>query len=708
MPAPAGEITASYYDDYKVEIVTGTIGWTVPAGVTSVDYLVIGGGGGGGGLLAAVRTGFGQAGVVKEGTLTVVPEDVYELTQGDGGVSGAAVWNDDWGWLWLNGVAGSQSSIGSLVVAAGGLPATSSGDYTAAQRAGKSGTFWNKVLSDVGGGGVAPGAGETKYGTNGIVAIRYKFLLRLTTDNVTDVLVTEFVANGSIDNGDATRRGFCYYEGMSGNPTIYDSIVEETGSYTAEAFSLTIDTLTSNSNYRVRAFAENSVGVVYGETIQACTDADDGVDGTVTATELAYFELTNAEFRGGIVADDELYVALGDRVLYITKTGAVGYVGQLSTTTGYVSMAFNGAQILIVDGTVYGKYVTKSSKAWNSISHVDFPAASSCTFIDGYFVVTKVGTGEFYLSAIYDAATWNALDYATAEGRPDDLHRCLNANNSLWLMGSGTTEVWYNTGDVNFPFARIQGAVIEDGVVGPTAATIIKDQIYFLSDKLEIVRTVGYQRQKISTLHIDTAIQTYSKVDDAITFSYAMDGHTFFVITFPTVDKTWVFDTTTNAWHEWESYKTQGLATYGRHRGSDCFYLNNAYYICDHTNGNIYEIDPLTYNDGGEPIRRIRRTQFISKDKKNITHHEINLEFELIDAIEYGTAPSVGLRYSDDNTNSWSVYRYNNFATVNTPKARQIWRRLGISRTRIYEVFTNANCKFVLMGASAVLEDFKE
>ena len=706
MPVLAGEITASYYDDYKVEIATGTIGWTVPAGVTSIDYLVIGGGGGGGGLFAGVKTGNGQAGVIKEGTITVVPDDVYDLTTGKGGDTGAFAWNDDWGWVWANGDGGNASSIGSLIVSNGGLGATTFKDYTSAERTGKSGTFWNQVLSDVGGGGKTKPSNVD--GVDGIVAIRYKFSLRLTTDNVTDVLATKFVANGSIDNGDATRRGFCYYEGMSGNPTIYDSIVEETGSYTAEAFSLTIDTLTSNSNYRVRAFAENSVGVVYGETIQACTDADDGVDGTVTATELAYFELTNAEFRGGIVADDELYVALGDRALYITKTGAVGYVGQLATTTGFVSMAYNGAQILIVDGTVYGKYVTKSSKAWNSINHVDFPAASSCTFIDGYFVVTRAGTGEFYLSTIYDAAEWNALNYATAEGRPDNLYRCLNANNSLWLLGSDTTEVWYNTGDANFPFARIQGAVIEDGTVGPTAVTIIKDQIYFLSDKLEIVRTIGYQRQKISTLHIDTAIQTYSRVDDAIAFSYAMDGHTFFVITFPTADKTWVYDLTTSAWHEWESFKSQGLATYGRHRGSDCFYLNNKYYICDHTNGNIYEIDPLTYNDGGESIRRIRRTQFIDKDKKNITHHEINLEFELIDAIEYGAAPSVGLRYSDDNTNSWSAYRYNNFATIDTPRVRQVWRRLGISRSRIYEVFTNAHCKFILMGASAVLEDFKE
>lgn len=66
----------------------GNTDWTVPAYVTSVEYLVVGGGGGGGGAYDTGSAGGGGAGLVLTGTLSVIPGILYTITVGGGGSGG--------------------------------------------------------------------------------------------------------------------------------------------------------------------------------------------------------------------------------------------------------------------------------------------------------------------------------------------------------------------------------------------------------------------------------------------------------------------------------------------------------------------------------------------------------------------------------------------------------------------------------------------
>jgi len=67
---------------------TGTTTWTPPAGVTSVEYLVVGAGGGGGSAAVAIGGG-GGAGEVQMGTLTALSGSAKTVTVGAGGVGAA-------------------------------------------------------------------------------------------------------------------------------------------------------------------------------------------------------------------------------------------------------------------------------------------------------------------------------------------------------------------------------------------------------------------------------------------------------------------------------------------------------------------------------------------------------------------------------------------------------------------------------------------
>lgn len=86
---------------------------------------------------------------------------------------------------------------------------------------------------------------------------------------------TKLFLNGNITatgGTNATRRGFCYKVGTSGDPTTGDSVVYEDGDFGISAYVLTVTGLTAETDYRIRAYAINDGGTGYGTTIQIKTE----------------------------------------------------------------------------------------------------------------------------------------------------------------------------------------------------------------------------------------------------------------------------------------------------------------------------------------------------------------------------------------------------------------------------------------------------
>lgn len=314
-----------------------------------------------------------------------------------------------------------------------------------------------------------------------------------------------------------------------------------------------------------KGFGAKTTNMSGGTTGDASGGANgtEGKEGIVVWTHLDYpEEIGSTEIRGMIRAGENIYVVMGSYVFKIDKDGIPAVIGSIFSSTGDVDMAYNGSQILIVDGTPMGSFVDQDDTV-NLIFGTGFPEATSCCFMDGYFVVTSTDhddlgreiPGRIHLSNSYDASEWDELDWATAEGHPDRVLCCRQHSNNLWFFGEQSTEVWYNSGNPDMPFMRIQGALLDDGTAAWKSIVLISDNFYWLTDKREVVMNVGYQRRKISTIHIDYLIQEMEHVSDAKGFEYRADGHTFYVLTFPTEDITLVYDLTTTFWHIWSSYK---------------------------------------------------------------------------------------------------------------------------------------------------------
>jgi len=91
----------------------------------------------------------------------------------------------------------------------------------------------------------------------------------VTTQAATSVLIASAVGNGNVTDGDAlTQRGICY--NTTGAPTTADSKVYDTTNAEG-AFAFNLTGLLPNTKYYARAYAINTVGTSYGDTVEFTT-----------------------------------------------------------------------------------------------------------------------------------------------------------------------------------------------------------------------------------------------------------------------------------------------------------------------------------------------------------------------------------------------------------------------------------------------------
>jgi len=411
------------------------------------------------------------------------------------------------------------------------------------------------------------------------------------------------------------------------------------------------------------------------------------------------FSAADTEVRGICVMGDYLYAVCGDTLYQVAENGTnESATTTLDTSSGHVFMATNGTQVMITDGT-YGYYVTSSGSTptLTKITDTDFPTPSSLAHIDSYFVVTKKDTGEFYLSSLNDASTWDALDYATAEGDPDELVACVNNHRELWLLGTDTSEIWYNSGDADFPFDRSVATHINVGCEAAASVALLDNSFYMFAHDRTVRRADGYNLVLASPPALNVKFKEYSTVSDAIGGGFQQGGNSFYVLTFPTEEKTWVLNVTTGLWHQWATGITQL-----RYRGN-CFADFAAKTIVgDKSNGKLYYLDSTKYDDDGTTIKWTRTGPQIFSDNRNrLFFRDFEIEFKAGIGLSTGlaTGPQAMLEWSDDGGRTWSNEHWTSIGAIGEYGVRSKWRRLGQARNRIFRVSGTDPVEIVIVGA---------
>jgi hypothetical protein len=334
--------------------------------------------------------------------------------------------------------------------------------------------------------------------------------------------------------------------------------------------------------------------------------------------------------RGLWVTNGVAYVVSGSEFYSLDTNWTATLIGTVSGT-GPVSMADNGTQLFIACNPLSYIYNT-STAVFGQITDVDFPGAGSVGYLDGYFVFNEPDSQKFWVTSLLDGTSIDPLDFASAEGYPDNVIALIVDHREIFLFGNNSVEVWYDAGTPDFPLARIQGAFMEVGCAAAYSVAKLDNSVFWLGSDARgrgiVYRANGYTPARISTNAVEYAIQSYGNITDAIAYTYQQDGHPFYVLIFPSAQATWVYDVSTQLWHERAGFEN---GQFVRHRSNCQMSFNSEVVVGDYEDGRVYAFDLDVYADDDQIQKWLRSWRALATGQNNLkrtAHHSLQLDAE--------------------------------------------------------------------------------
>ena len=413
------------------------------------------------------------------------------------------------------------------------------------------------------------------------------------------------------------------------------------------------------------------------------------------------FSALGAPIRGFIETGSRGFVVAGPTLYELSADGLATSRGTLGTSSGPVDMAWGVTQLVVVDGP-NGYVLTLGSNVFGQITSPNWMGSNRVGYLDGYFVFAKPDSQVFYVSAIDDASDLDALDFASAESSPDNIVSLIVDHREIWLLGQKTTEVWFDAGTPDFPFARNQGAAAEVGCVACFSAQKIDNGIMFLGRDRNgagiVYRTNGYLPQRASTLAVEEALQASTDISAAVAYVYQMGGQTFYCINAPGVPSTWCYTVAAGTWHECCDVGVSGEfeAHAAEHHG---FLLG--LHLVGGADGNVYRMDATVNTFNGRPLKRTR----ISPNDVTPMRDRVQYSRFILDCTSglaaSGVAPQVGLSWSDDGGLTWGDPVLRSTGLIGEYINRVQWDRLGYARDRVWRVDFSDDAPFSIVAGDS-------
>lgn len=414
--------------------------------------------------------------------------------------------------------------------------------------------------------------------------------------------------------------------------------------------------------------------------------------------------------------------AISNGILYEIRAdrSVTVYASRSYLNVGVVSFASNSRQMMITQSLVPNVahiYDIDTMFVHDLIvgTTAGFLGAVSVRMIDNYFIVRSPAPAsrQFQICAPFDGLTWDAADVATSEGGPDAIVGDIDSHREYWMFGSERGEVFSDTGAFLFPFERINSIAIEQGLAAAEAIIKIDSKVYWLSQNKDgsarVVRADGYNPVGVSDRATEWWFNQYAKhggISDAKMFGYQdEDGHSFLVITFPSVTcepsatgemvdgvvngATWVYDIAENQWHE-RTYLDPVTGKEGAVLG-----IYHTFAFGKHLVGggdhNIYELTTDCNQDNGKPVKRVRRFPHIVDELKNIKYSKFQLSCAVGNVPVGSSDHVVNLRVSNNAGATWSNYYPKSLGFIGEYLKVLIWKALGSARRRVFELSTTVN-----------------
>lgn len=414
--------------------------------------------------------------------------------------------------------------------------------------------------------------------------------------------------------------------------------------------------------------------------------------------------LTNEPITGGGLVGARLSISLGVRSVVIVDSGSylntVPTLTQLSTTGIGTGATFSATWETVA-----------ADRALNPVS-LPFPGASTATYQDGFGLINQLGTNNVWQSNLQDLTTWDALNFSEADADPDNVVAISDALREVWVVKEKHTEIWINAGLNGFAFQRLDGVYIEYGTAAPATLVRRVDSLFWLGQDKDgnnqVLMSEGYKMVVISTPALQYAIDQYERVDDAFAFSYQQEGHSFYFITFPTGNATWVYDIGESRkfgapmWHQRAAF-SNGLLN--RHWASCSEFFNEKVLVGDYQNGNVYAFNLDALTDNGAQRKWVRSWRALSQPQFQPREFDsLQIDMQTGVGVPPNSSPHAMLEWSDDGGHRWSDQRIQSVGKTGETYIRVKFNRLGSTRLnsgldRIFRLSSTDAFAVTLIGA---------
>lgn len=360
---------------------------------------------------------------------------------------------------------------------------------------------------------------------------------------------------------------------------------------------------------------------------------------------LSVFATVDQPVRDLLEINGRCFCVGGTKLYEISSSGSVTVLGVVGNDEKPAMLSTNGTlghQLMCYSSGAIYCYDLKLGTFTGPIQGLQ-GTPSMLVFCSSYFVALLANSNKFQVSGLLDGTNWNALSVQQNETFPENISAIKSAYGFLFVLGSnGHSQVYYNSGANQYtPFSPIQGAYMEEGCGAPYSPVVMDNTVFWVGGKGGVGdvawRANGYSPLRVSNFAVETAWASYpAKGSDAVGYTYRDQGHTFWVLRFPSANNgrgaTWVYDASMQAWHE---RGTWGDAGEGAHLSTCHCEVFGQHLVGDWQSGNVYSMSIGTYTDNGAPIRRLRRSPHLIAELTRIFLAKVQFE------VETGLGPAV-------------------------------------------------------------------
>jgi hypothetical protein len=410
-----------------------------------------------------------------------------------------------------------------------------------------------------------------------------------------------------------------------------------------------------------------------------------------------FVTLTDTPIRGMYVFRSRPFVVAANKLIEVFSDGTTDEWGTIGTIRGRVSMCELGDDLVIGDGATFYAF-NLGTGAITVIT--DAPQGRFCVAFNQRVLYLEAGSGRVYYSELNDATDVPALNFFTAENKPDDATVLQAAEDRIYIGGTDTIEEWFDAGDADNPFQRVREGIVHAGVLAEDTFLIADNGYFYVEQSTAgkgIVRRSAVRPQRISTAAVERFTETATRLS---AYTYAEQGRIFYVLNAD--EGTWAFDLKDAEWHE-RAFLDTSDGSLDRARPEIHAFAFGKHLVSDYENGKIYEQSLSYYDHAGTAMisRRVTAATFADGAAVTVDEFFVDCATGVGLITGQGSDPQAMLRYSTDAGQNWSNELSRDIGAIGDTNARVRWHSLGLGRDWAFEVSISDPVPRVLIGARA-------